>query len=538
MNNDLRRAQASYEEEVGATWRDWCAYLRAQLALIEARTNANTVAFDRDEQQAQKQAQAEQRLTLLPTARRALFDAVRDASREQQRADELATVQRTTGRALVSDPDLAERQVLDMLLGDAEGRGSQAEPGWGMVPLGNPSDWQWFQVDIGDLQRLPDEAAYLVGANDDQRRRKQRLAFGGIGMLLLCGMLWLSWPSESSRAQNSAATVLVNEQAQPTWNIQRITVQATNRPAATMPITATAALPSDAMDGPFWQTSALYPLRLCLPSSYLDGLQQIEVVGDGTVPTRRYSQQSDNGPVDLLVRDCATDDENRVWRGSLTAVSDPAMLNVGASSATSVGTVTLRAVQTHGPRTDSALPDGQLRVVVQANLPAALDPAQLNPTLLIGTGLVIPLAQHETTADTSEYRYLVPAEASEQMALWVLTLPDGQQVRWQIKLDSNATWSERLATDLEVRSVTALFNEPTLTIQVTLHNRSSTALALRPDDLSLASGELTLPTSEISELATPLAPDETRTITLEFDATGLLPLELTLGPQRVLISPP
>src|SRR5262245_32794163 len=87
----LARYDAINQEEIVVQWRDWCAYLRAELTLLDARLAEGRLAFERAESLQDAAQQAQVALAAIGAARRAVFRAVHEAQRQQALAEREAT---------------------------------------------------------------------------------------------------------------------------------------------------------------------------------------------------------------------------------------------------------------------------------------------------------------------------------------------------------------------------------------------------------------------------------------------------------------
>ena len=83
MVSPIARADAAFQEQVHAQWRDWCAYLRAHLTLLDAQAAERQGAFERADSLEEQAAQAERDLARLPAGQRALFDQIHETRRQQ-----------------------------------------------------------------------------------------------------------------------------------------------------------------------------------------------------------------------------------------------------------------------------------------------------------------------------------------------------------------------------------------------------------------------------------------------------------------------
>jgi hypothetical protein len=133
----IARADAAFQEQVHAQWREWCAYLRAHLTLLDAQAAERQDAFERADSLEDQITQAERDLSGLGAGQRALFDQIRETRRQQVQIAAESAGQGTSGRERPIDPDVVDRQALVSLLAEAEGTatGGDRLSGWGDVPL-------------------------------------------------------------------------------------------------------------------------------------------------------------------------------------------------------------------------------------------------------------------------------------------------------------------------------------------------------------------------------------------------------------------
>jgi hypothetical protein len=106
------RAGAAIQEAIHTQWRDWTRYLEARLALLDARIAERRVAFERDNDLEERAEQARTALTVIPQARRLLFDRLCEERRQALQVGLESTLKER------HDPDNVEREVVQALLNE------------------------------------------------------------------------------------------------------------------------------------------------------------------------------------------------------------------------------------------------------------------------------------------------------------------------------------------------------------------------------------------------------------------------------------
>src|SRR5215212_1762414 len=176
-------ADARFQEEIAAQYRDYLAYLDAHLTLLDIQAARIDVAFERAETRDDDEQAARHAIAAIPAQRRALFDAVV----EQER---LEAQRHTAGeRQRRADPDEAARIALTRLRDEAHGIGT--EGGKGLLPYGKPDALKWYAVDSAALRAAPTAAAYSAGALDTKARKRMVTQAGGAFAVLLLVVIWL-----------------------------------------------------------------------------------------------------------------------------------------------------------------------------------------------------------------------------------------------------------------------------------------------------------------------------------------------------------
>lgn len=421
------RADAAYQEEIAAQWRDWVAYLRAHLALLDVRAAEGRVAFERTESLEEREAQARADLAAIPAGRRALFEGVREARRQMTQAGREAEQRAEGGRGRPVDPDAIDREVLEQLLDEAEGR--EADDGWGYVPIGED---EWYRVDVAALEAAPNAAAYAASrseADDRQRRLRVLAALVGVAAALL--VVWLLLPKGAAPAP-VAGVITVNGTPVPAWAPVRLMLAGASERTADLAVVRSATWPASVDVGAAgWRAGALAPLQLCAPADALAGATAARIGSVGDVPERIYvlGAAAEASP-DLVLEVCGSGADWRTRYGTLQRAERPTDLALGQpGSLDSDRQIAVERVTLVGPGEDPSVPPDQARVAVAVAAPAGLDWPALAPTLLLATGQALLPGETVTTSGGVELRYLVPLPAEPLEAAWGVTTPDGRHLR-------------------------------------------------------------------------------------------------------------
>jgi hypothetical protein len=540
----LARAEAAFQEQIHAQWRDWRAYLRAHLTLLDAELAPVSNAFEQAETQETRTAEAERVLATLAPAQRSLFDQVRDERRQQLLAiAEMPRLDRAETRHQL--PVDVERQALVELLAEAEGtaEGDGRLADQGDVPLRIDGTLQWYRVSVSALLAAPGAAAYSVQPStaDDLRKRMVLAGMLGVGMVLFLA-LWFLWPRGRPATVNTALHPTGNDTPAEVWPVVAVHLGTNTTNGATLPVSPTTALewpsvPANA-DQVFWNTSAIAPARLCVPARSLEGLSQIALIGKGEVPLRTYALSTTRDRADLVVEPCQQSATTAPRYGVLQATTPPVSLKLGEGvNLPNEERVTVKTIRVVGPGEDLALPAGAARIIVQVNGPALDWPAYV-PTLLLETGERASSPEQVATTTGVELRYLVALPTGDLAVAWSFTPPGSlKPYRWRATL---APPPERLAVlrdALLVRDV-AITAAPDgrTSLQFTLVNTSKYPLSLRSEDLTLTQGTSTLTLPDPAVLRQPLDPGVEQRIELPLNADTLsAPLVFTVGPYRFSI---
>lgn len=554
----INRFDAIQQEHIHAQWRDWRTYLQAHLELLDLRTTAPGMR-DEDiedvfelgvETPKTREAAARQRLAAIPRARTAVFDQERERARQQMQADRErdARLQAGDGPAHTVDPDDIDRQVLTTLLADAEGR--TTDDGWGRVPMAVDD---WFRVHVESLRDAPLAETYDLAPSDDLETRKRIMLAMGLlvaGVVFVIG--WIVWPrgtGASMVAERPAAAA--NGTPISAWTPRQITLSGAGR-EATLPLVATTPQDWSTRDqetagSAAWFAATLYPLSVCVPLEALEleslaEVARVRVSSADAAPDRVYTlRPTADGPVDLVLAACRGSERRYGLLSETPAIpiqptGEPVLLWTDTTTDARV-TLTVRAITVAGPGQDPTLPENQARVIVQVATTQPLDWPGLAPTLTLLTGAGGSSPEVQTTGATTTLRYLVPRFTAPLEATWHVRLPDTSVRRWRATLEPPP---ERAALLRQVLVVDDVAVQPSaspdlLAIRMTVQNRSAAPLVLVRDDLALIQANTRLPTPAMTAFDTPLAPGETRPVTLDVRADRGAPLELRLGPLRARI---
>jgi hypothetical protein len=533
-SSPFERAGAALQEAVYQQWRDWTSYLRAHLTLLDARAAERQVAFERDETLAARTRQAHAVLDGLPHARRALFDELYEARRQ-----ELHATSASASDGMANDPDRVERAALDALLHEATGGDDPA--GWGVVPIREGSTITWYEVNVAALQAAPTAATYALGAADEgQMRTRYALAGLLIGGGVLFLLVWFLWPRGQialTPAALSAATV--NGAPLAPWPIVGLLIEAPGTAPTTLAVGTSATGEHDAI----WDAEHLVPLRLCLPADVLSSATTVTLLSGDGHPDRVYTIAPDAPPrPGLLLRPCSGDAPPRA--ATLGQILTPPDAAPGETHTLADGeTATLAALTLSGPGDDPTLPTGQARLVVQAEAQFT-DWAAYAPTLLLANGqALLPAEAPVITTGMTTLHYLIPLPAADTPVVWSLTPPGTQRPsRWRTTISVPPDRATVVRETIRLSSVALDLRASTLTLTVTVQNARNQPFVFTPDDIRLTRGTateplpLTLP--EPAALNAPLAPSATRTLVLSAALPSALtdPLILTVGAQRVRLT--
>jgi len=549
----IARADAAFQEQVHAQWRDWSAYLRAHLTILEAQTAERQGAFERADSLEDQAAQAERDLARLPAGQRTLFDQIHETRRQQVQSAAETARQGNNSRRRPIDPDVVDRQALISLLAEAEGTATGADrlSGWGDVPLMVDGVVQWYRVNVPALTDAPNAAIYAAGRSDGSDiRRRIILSIALVVAMFLFLIVWFLWPRERHPAAPNEPLPEGNGAEITVWPVRALELTAANGESWTVPISTTheAHWPevAAAQDAPlvgYWRSSAFAPLVVCAPNKTLTSLTSIRLIGGGDVPDRVYAVVATrSSAADLVIEPChAGSDAAALTRYStLQTIASVAAHRVGESASLDGGVhITVEAISIVGPGQDPTLPANMARVLVQVQA-ATIDWPAYAPTLLLASGQTVQSPEQIATTDGVELRYLIPLPASDLEVAWSITPPGTDQVlRWRATLVPPPSRDAVMRAALAVQEVKLLpvTRGAGFVLRITLVNQGDQPLHLTRDDLALiqGTGRLTIP--DLASLQTPLAPNETRALDLPLqDQSFSPPLILTIGAERFQIT--
>lgn len=533
-------ADARFQEEIAAQYRDYLAYLGAHLAMLDIQTARIEVAFERAETRNDDEQAARHAIAAIPAPRRALFDAVVEGERQEAQRQLEAQAHTASDRALRADPDEAARVALTRLRDEAHGIGT--EGGKGLLPYGKPDAIKWYAVDGAALRAAPSAAAYSAGALDVKTRKRMVWQIGGAVAVLLFAIIWLLIPKGSPLSAALPPVARANGVSLTAWPMHELVLTATHGDSVTLPISATMALtwPMTTNTRPqaYWRSTNIWPLRLCVPSALLADLVEIQLRGSGATPARTYTLVAASPTTaDLLLEPCqggaSAPPRVAVLRETTQLPSHP----IGAAAALPTGTVTLTAMTLTGSGEDPSLPSDQARVTVHVQA-THLDWPLLIPTLLLPSGGTALPSDISATEDSADLRYLIPQPSEPLELVWSLTPgADAALLRWRTTLEVPPSRTAVLRDALEVRHVDAAPGDTpgTVVVTITVVNRSTAPLVLTGTDVTIASTTGPLATPDPAALRYPLAPQEQRTLMVLAPLGERETVTLTVGVVRFAI---
>lgn len=527
------RADAAYQEEITAQWRDWRTYLQAHQTLLTIRVAEARAAFERAESQDTHEARARAELAALPASRRALFERVYETRRQRTQADMEAEARLNSGsQARPLDPDQVDRRTLAILLAEAEGR--QSDDGWGLVPI---DDDEWYRVDVAALEAAPSAAAYAAGRSEaNDRRRRLGILAGLVGAAAILLLIWLLL-RPAPRITLPGSAILVNGTPVTVWTPVMVQVSGSDGVTVTLAVRQATTWPElGVADTVGWNVNQPAPLTLCVPAGVLADATTVRIRGVGAVPERIYTlRPASETPADLVLEVCGAGRDQRARSGVLRATIPLADLTLGQEGALSEErAVTLIAADLADFAADATLPDGQARVILTVRAPPDLDWPAYAPTLLLANGDTALPSMIEPAGDATTFTYLLPLPNTAIDAAWSMTTPEKRQIRWRFRLTPPPARDEVLRHALVVESVTAANGvADELEVTITLRHGGATPLLLTSADLGFTQGETPLNFTMISGLDQPLAPGETRTLALSVvPGHTAQPLTLRVGHER------
>lgn len=536
------QADARFQEEIAAQYRDYLAYLDAHLTLLDIQADRINVAFERAETRDDDEQAARHAIAAIGVQRRALFDAVVEQERQEAQQQLEARPHTATGdRPRRADPDEAAWMALTRMRDEANGIGT--EGGKGLLPYGKPDAIKWYAVDGAALRAAPTAAAYTAGALDMKSRRRMVWQVGSAIAVLLLVLIWLLLPKGSPQSEILPPVARANGAPLTAWSIQRLVLTRAHGDPTTVPVSATTALAWPGGDAvttqAYWRSATVWPLRLCVPSTMLADLVEIQLLGSGTTPTRTYTVSAAPAAADLFLESCQVGTSAPAPRMAVlhTTTQLPSHA-IGEAVALPSGNLTLAAMTLTGSGDDPTLPSDQARVTVRVQTAQKLDWPLVIPTLLLPSGVAALPSDIIATAGGADLRYLIPQPSEPLELMWSLTPhADAPVLRWRTTLDPPPSRAAVLRDALEVRQVDAAPGDTPGTVVVTISvaNRSTAPLVLTGNDVTLDSTTGLLASPDLAALRQPLAPQEQRTLILRAPLGERETLTLTVGVARFAI---
>lgn len=539
------RTDAKRQEDDVTLWSDYRSFLRAKRTLLEQRIAEGRGAFERSAQIEEEAARAQAALDRIPAATRELFEAVLE-TRRQETQSTLTAAQR--GRR--ADPDEVDRQVLGELLAEAEGEveSEQTPKGYGWFPRGTPSDIRWYALEVSELLAQPTVANYsIVTEKDDARVALRKIGIAVVlGILTLTVWYWSISRAPAAREQTAIAplasigsSAAAGASAPVLMDIQTIQqVIATTKDGQQQLIvgsTTSASWPATTQEVPaYWQRNAFAPLKLCVDSNILEGMTSLRILGGGSWPDRIYTISATEPRLPDLVMESCRGSAKRY--GTLQQLAPAASYDVGASVTLGKAeeSIIVRSIAIVGPGQDPTMPAGQGRIIVTVQARPDLDWPAYAPTLIMPSGQGSLPAETIANSEGAELRYLVPLLSDSTPLAWDVTEPMSKQTaRWRITLAPPPSRVEVLRRALEVRDLQVREQDGALAVTFVLVNLGDTPLHLVRSDIVVAQRDRQITTPDIGALASPLALDERREVTLSLP-TG--EFTLSIGPYRYRIS--
>ncbi len=527
------RLEAKHQEDDVALWRDYHAFLTAKQTLLHVRVAEGRAAFEQADTLEVEAKQAQGRLDAIPAPTRSMFEHVLEERRQRVQGELEAErrMQRGDGRGRHVDPDDVDRAALEEMLGEAQGRST--ENGFGWFPRGVAGDVRWYAMDVAELLAAPTAANYGVHKSDgdDARRRIVQSALMAVGLVVFL-VVWFALPHGTRvPALVVASAPLANGAPVKLWAVQRALVTARAGATTAFTVTATTAATWPANAAPsagqaYWNTSAVRPLRLCVPSTALADLTSVRLVSPNAVPERVYTLgAARSAATDLVVEACDAAAAQAPRYGVLQELAPLPANSIGAPVAigTNAQTLTLEAVRVIGPGQDALLPAGQGRIVVRVHAPAGLDWPAYKPALTLADGRQYLPSETTQVAGGAELRYLVPLPSGEIALAWDITPPGAvRSVRWRATLAPPPSRAAVLRDALAVTQVHVREERPgELIVSLVIANVGGELLTLSRDELTLAQASQPIPVPDIPALATPLEPGEQRVISFTASAGDL-----------------
>jgi len=270
----------------------------------------------------------------------------------------------------------------------------------------------------------------------------------------------------------------------------------------------------------WWDTTALYPLQLCVPAGVLATAHALELRGGADLPTRRYAlEPAGVSRPDLMVYACGSEAASAPRPAVLTDTTVPPDHSLDEAVVISPNgpVLTVAEVQVIGAAQDPQLPAEHYRVVVRVAAPAAVDWVALRPRLVLETGLeLIPSdpVTERAASEMVEVAYLAPAWHAPMTAAWSVTDPRTDvEARWRVTLDPPRSRAAVLRDALDITVTSRQGPEPgSATVIMKLRNTSTTTLVLRDADVAVTQGERIIPVTMVGRAGLAINPGEARTL--------------------------
>ena len=537
----LTTLEHTREELVRVQWTQWRSFLKAHLQLLDARAVADQPAspFEHDPQSAvSREDAARAQLANLDPQRRALFEQVYEQARQKAQADaeQARAALPADARGKPLDPDTIDKEVLQDLLADAEGRGSRAPRG--RVPIEPGS---WWVVEAQTFLAAPKLDAYTIA--DPRRRSSKAGALIGSAAMLVVGVVsvlaYFFWPQATRLPTLAGQPVLAAGAPVARWPLRALELRGTGIASTTIPLDPThtggcTGLTGDGIAASIENGAAL-PLGVCVRGVDMGTVDTVVLLAQGDLPARRYGRTSAPMP-DLELRVL----RGVGWFGALFATEPVADYTPGDSATLDAETLLqVTAITAAGPAEDPTLPADQMRVSVVVSATATVDWAALAPTLLSARGDVLETSATEAGEDGALLRYVVPATNEPLAFVWRVNRPDGNVLRWRATVPPPPDRAGLLRASLTLidASATASADDPsTVQLALVVRNDGRLPLTLQAADLALTRDGQPMVVSSLEGIAEPLDPGGTRTLTTTVTAPAPSRLILSLGAARRALS--
>lgn len=477
------QADAKHRELVVVVWRDWRAYLAANLDLIAAQQESNTEAdFEQGSVANSRETRARGIIAAIPPDRRRLFATV-CARRRAALVAELDAARRSAAngsQARGLDPDAVDTRLYQLLLDEAEGR---TEDRLGRAPR---DEEKFYGLDVEALLAAPDAATYRIRGGAGSTRGRiigiAAIAVFGIGAILFS--IFSGRPSTGvvSVAKSQAKandTVLI------AWGVESVVVDVAGD-VLTLPVTTPPDRGRWPTEGAGVEPGARTPMTICLPAAQLGRAQAIELRGSGDAPDRRYRLSQMAQHADVIVVPCQGSAAPHY--GVLLTTLPLGATAIGARAMVGDQSLLLESFRTEGRDDDPTLPPDQARIIVTFTDAAQVDWIKLNPVLTTEAGQRVNAGETTVVSGTTELRYLINAVTAPMQALLTLTPPDSARaVRWRGTITPPESRDDVVRRTVLIDAMTAVRSTDGLSITLTARSNSPYPLVLTEADLHLTS---------------------------------------------------